>query len=118
MWDLLSKKSYDDFKEIAVDGVQMVAFSLVMLQELQEELSLDLWVSHTPGSLFVYFRQPREDIVRHYSLGSKPLKVKTVDGTFEQRIYSHICLMPHVTKNLVLQFVEELREPGAFAIDN
>jgi hypothetical protein len=56
--------------------------------------------------------------VRRYSLGSKPLKVKTVDGTFEERIYSHICLMPHVTKNLVLQFVEELREPGAFAIDN
>ena len=118
MWDLLSKKSYDDFKEIAVDGVQMVAFSLEMLQELQEELSIDLWVSHTPGSLFVYFRQPREDIVRRYSLGSKPLKVKTVDGTFEQRLYSHICLMPHVTKNLVLKFVEELREPGAFPIDN
>ena len=114
IWDLLSKKSYDDFKEMAVDGVQMVAFSLKMLQELQKELSIDLWVSHTPGSLFVYFRQPREDIVRRYSLGSKPLKVKTVDGKFEERIYSHICLMPHVTKNLVLRFIEELRGVGAW----
>jgi histidine decarboxylase len=118
MWDLLSKKSYDDFKEIAVSGVQMVAFSLKKLQELQKELSLDLWLSHTPGSLFVYFRQPREDIVLRYSLGSEPLKVKTVDGTFEQRIYSHICLMPHVTNNLVLRFIEELRGPGAFPIQN
>ncbi|CAB4027219.1 histidine decarboxylase [Paramuricea clavata] len=118
MWDLLSKKSYDDFKEIAVSGVQMLAFSLKKLQELQKELSLDLWLSHAPGSLFVYFRQPREDIVLRYSLGSEPMKVKTVDGTFEQRIYSHICLMPHVTKNLVLRFIEELRGPGAFPIQN
>ena len=118
LWDLLSKKSYDDFIEIAVHGVEMVAFSMNKFQELQEELSFDLWLSHMPGSLFVYFRQPRQDIVRRYSLASKPLKVKTLGGTFEDRIYSHICLMPHVSKKLVLQFIEELRAPGAFPIQN
>ncbi len=118
LWDLLSKKSYDDFKEIAVHGAEMVAFSLKKFQDLQKELSFDLWLSHTLGSLFVYFRQPRQDIVRRYSLASKPLKVKTLGGTFEDRIYSQICLMPHVTKKLVLQFIEELRAPGAFPIQN
>ena len=114
MWDLLSKKSYDDFKEMAARGSKMVTFSLKKLEELQKELPLDLWLSHTPGSLLVYFRQPRQDIVRRYCLGSKPLRVKTADGTLEDRIYSHIGLMPHVSKNLVLQFIEELRAPGAF----
>ena len=116
MWDLLSKKSYDDFKVMAVGGVEMVAFSMMKLQELQNELPVDLWLSHTPGSLFVYFRQPNQEIVRRYCLGSKPLKVKTDGGSFEDRIYSHICLMPHVTKNLVLQFIKELQAPEAFPV--
>ena len=116
MWDLLSKMSYDDFRDMAVRGVEMVAFSMMKLQELQKELPFDLWLSHTPGSLFVYFRQPNQDIVRRYCLGSKLLKVKTVGGTFEDRIYSQICLMPHVTENLVLHFIEELRAPGAFSV--
>lgn len=114
IWDLLSKKSYEDFKEMAVRGEQMVKFSLQKLEELQKELPFDLWLSHSPGSLFVYFRQPREDIVRRYSLGSNPLNIKKEDGAFERRIYSRICLMAHVSENLVLQFIEELRAPGAF----
>ena len=114
MWDLLSRKSYDDFKEMAMRGEQMVKFSLKMLEELQKELLLDLWLSHSPGSLFVYFKQPREDIVRRYSLGSDPLTIKNQNGTFEQRVYSHICLMPHVSENLIVQFIQELRAPGAF----
>ena len=118
MWDLLSKKSYEHFKEMAVSAEQMVEFSLKELEELQRQLPFDLWLSHTQGSLFVYFRQPREDIVRRYCLASKPLKIKTADGTFEHRLYSHICLMPHVSKNLVLQFVKELRAPGAFSSHN
>ena len=118
MWDLLSKKSYDDFKDMAVLGVEMVAFSMMKLRELQKELSFDLWLSHTPGSLFVYFRQPKQDIVRRYCLGSKPLRIKTVDGTFEDRVYSHICLMSHVTEDLILRFVDELRAPGAFPNQN
>ena len=118
MWDLLSKKSYGDFKDTAVRGVEMVAFSMMKLRELQNELPVALWLSHTPGSLFVYFRRPNQDIVRRYCLGSKPLRIKTVDGTFEDRIYSHICLMPHVTEDLILQFVDELRAPGAFPNQN
>ena len=118
IWDLLSKKSYDDFKELTVRGERMVAFSLNKLTELQKELSLDLWLSHTPGSLFVYFRRPSQDIVCRYCLASSPLKVKTGDGIFEKRIYSHICLMPHVSENLVLQFIKELRAPGAFPDQN
>ena len=118
MWDLLSKKSYGDFKDMAVRGVEMVAFSMMKLRELQNELPVALWLSHTPGSLFVYFRRPNQDIVRRYCLGSKPLRIKTVDGTFEDRIYSHICLMPHVTEDLILQFVDELRAPGAFPNQN
>ena len=114
VWDLLSKMSYDDLIDMAVRGAELVAFSMMKLQELQKELPFDLWLSHTPGSLFVYFRQPNQDIVRRYCLGSKQLKVKTVDGIFEDRIYSQICLMPHVTENLVRHFIEELRAPGAF----
>ena len=114
IWDLLSRKSYDDFKDLTVRGEQMVVFSFNKLAELQKELSLNLWLSHTPGSLFIYFRKPRQDIVRRYCLASSPLKIKSADGTFENRIYCHICLMPHVSEKLVLQFIQELRAPGAF----
>ena len=113
IWDLLSRKSYDDFKDLTVHGEQMVEFAFNKLAELQKELSMNLWLSHTPGSLFIYFRKPRQEIVRRYCLASSPLKIKS-DGTFEDRIYSHICLMPHVSEKLVLQFIQELRAPGAF----
>ena len=114
MWELFSNKSYRDFTEIAAREDQVVMFLLGSLQKLEKELCVDLWLSHTPGSLFVCFKQPRQDIVRRYSLASMLLNVKCADGTFERRICSHICVMPHVTKKLILRFIEELRAPGAF----
>jgi histidine decarboxylase len=114
MWELLSNKSYRDFTEIAAREDQVVMFLLGSLQKLEKELCVDLWLSNTPGSLFVCFKQPRQDIVRRYSLASILLNVKCAVGTFERRICSHICVMPHVTKKLILRFIEELRDPGAF----
>ncbi|CAB4015229.1 histidine decarboxylase [Paramuricea clavata] len=114
MWELFSNKSYRDFAEIAAREDQVVIFLLSSLQELEKELRVDLWISHTPGSLFVCFKQPRQDIVRRYSLASILLNIKFADGTFDRRICSHICVMPHVTKKLILSFIEELRAPEAF----
>ena len=114
MWDLFSRKSYKDFTEIALAEEKMVKFAHKNLHDLQEELLIDLEISHSPGSLFVCFKQPRQDIVRRYSLGSNTLKVKSVDGTYKPTIYSHICLMPHVTENQILCLMNELRTPGAF----
>ncbi|CAB4024733.1 Hypothetical predicted protein, partial [Paramuricea clavata] len=109
MWELFSNKSYRDFAEIAAREDQLVMFLRSSLQELEKELRVDLWLSHTPGSLFVCFKQPRKDIVRRYSLASMLLNVKSADGTVERRIYSHICVMAHITKKLILRFIEELR---------
>ncbi|XP_028403479.1 serine decarboxylase 2-like isoform X2 [Dendronephthya gigantea] len=114
LWDLLSRKSYNDLVEIVVREEAMVTFSLGKFRDLERDLKLDLWLLHSPGSLFILFKQPRQDIVRRYSLASKALNVKTPDGEFERRIYSRICLMPHVTADLILQLIEELRTPSAF----
>ncbi len=59
LWDLLSKKSYDDFKEIAVHGVEMVAFSMNKFQELQKELSFDLWLTQRVHCLFISDNQDK-----------------------------------------------------------
>jgi histidine decarboxylase len=96
----------------------MLVFLLSNLQELEKELRVDLWLSNSPGSLFVCFKQPRQDIVRRYSLAAHLLKTKSRDGIFERRICSHICVMPHVTKKLILRFIEELRTPEAFPNQN
>ncbi|CAB3981229.1 histidine decarboxylase [Paramuricea clavata] len=118
MWDLLSKKSYQDFTEIAARGHEMVVFLLSNLRKLEKELRVDLWLSNSPGSLFVCFKQPNQDIVHRYSLASHLLKIKSTDGIFKQRVCSHICLMSHVTKKIILRFIEELRAPVAFPNQN
>ena len=114
MWDIFSSRSYEDFIQVVVDEEKMVKLVLKHLHHLQDELLLGLWISHSPSSLFICFKQPREDIVRRYCLASQVVKVRSVDGTYKPRIYSHICLMPHVKEDLIENFMKELRQPGAF----
>ena len=116
LWDLLSRKSHRDLTQEAVKGEKIAKFTLKKFQDLEKSLEQDLWLSRSPGSLLICFKQPRKDIVRKYSLACNTLLVKTKQGTSEKRLFSHICVMPHVCEELIEKFINELMEPGAFPV--
>ena len=47
--DVLLRKSYDDFIEIPLREEEKVIFTLGKFRDLERELKLDLWLSHSPG---------------------------------------------------------------------
>ena len=114
MWDLLSKKSYEDLVNDAVKHANVVAFAFKLLRELEKDLGDDLWLSHSPGSLFICLKPPKEEIVVKYSLASHVVLVQSKRGKIERKIVARICVMAHVDQELIEEFVEELRQPGAF----
>ena len=118
LWDFLSKNSHQELAERAVRGQKMTKFAYKKLQELEKELGIDLWLSRSPGSLFICFKQPREDIVHKYSLACNTLLVKTTQGKLERRLYCHLCVMPHVNKELIEDFIKALKMPGSFPLQD
>jgi len=57
----------------------------------------------------VWFRQPTKDIVFKYSLACVPLDVGGVEHD-----YSHLYVMPHVTKEMIDDLIDDLGRPGVF----
>ena len=114
VWDFLSKKSYHYLTEEAVKAEKIVSFLFKKFQDLEKDLGEDLWLSRSPGTLMVCFKQPREDIVLKYSLACDKLLVETKQGGLERRLYSHISVMPHVQEDLIERIMNELMSPGAF----
>ena len=94
--------------------MKIVSFLFKKFQDLEKDLGDDLWLSRSPGTLMVCFKQPREDIVLKYSLACDKLLVETKQGALERRLYSHISVMPHVQEDLIERIMNELMSPGAF----
>ena len=119
VWDLLSKKSYEDLANDTVKHANVVAFALKLLRELEKDLGEDLWLSHSHGSLFICLKPPKEEIVLKYSLFvCNVLLVQSKQGKLKNRLVARICIMSHVDEELIEEFVKELREPGAFPSQN
>ncbi|EDY51463.1 hypothetical protein SSCG_04668 [Streptomyces clavuligerus] len=57
----------------------------------------------------MWFQQPRAEITAKYTLACVPLDLGGV-----RHDYSHVYVMPHVTRELVDELVDELYRPGAF----
>ena len=77
-----------------------------MLRYLQDHiLKEDLLVARSDLSLSIRFRRPNSDLCKKYSLSNE-----TIDG----HQYSHIFIMEHVTEELLNEFIEDLKVPGAF----
>ena len=85
---------------------------------LEKELKLDLWVTRIHEyALTVLFRRPNDKIVFKYILSSEKLLVND-GGILEERIYSHIYLMEHITYAKIDELVEDLRQPEAFPVQD
>lgn len=109
-WDYLAKNSYADQIKKALYTNELTHYAHQKLLQLQKELKQDLWVAHTPLSLTIRFKRPNPSIVFKYSLANESMYFK---GN-EKRDYSHIYLMAQVTTTLIDDFIEDLRQQGAF----
>lgn len=110
LWDFLSRHSYDKQIERALQTQRLAEYAYRRLQGLERQVG-DLWVERSPLSLTVRFRKASDRICLKYSLASESL---FVDG--EDREYSHLYAMPHVTRAMIDGLVEDLSEADAFAL--
>ncbi|BDR72680.1 hypothetical protein K144316041_13880 [Clostridium tetani] len=109
LWYYIATHSYEDCKNMILDCQDTAKYTVEKLNELSKKSGIDLWVEYSSKSLTIRFKEANPDIVFKYSLSGEILYVNG-----EKRAYSHIYIMPHVTKNLIDKFIEDLSKPGAF----
>ena len=113
MWLHISSTSFNDEIKKISDMLEVADYAEAELRALQNELNLDLWVTHTRLSLAIYFKKPNREIFRKYSLSGK-----TLYFSGELRDYCHIYVMHHVQRDSIDRFIADLRLPGAFPAQN
>jgi len=110
LWDFFAKNSYEDLINRAVSCEKLAAYAKKQLKTVQEHHpEIDLFVERTPLALTVRFRKPNDRIVYKYSLSCETLLIND-----EERHYAHIFTMDSVTKELIDEFISELKQPDAF----
>lgn len=109
LWDYYSKHSYEELINKTLYTRNMAEYAVSELRELERHLGMDLWVEYSPHSLTIRFKQVNEKLTFKYSLSGEVLYVKN-----ERRAYSHIFIMESVTPQLIGNFINDLKAPGAF----
>lgn len=114
-WDYISRMSYDDNIEKAVETLTMAKYLEEKLKGLECTLkqkfgpSVDLWIARSSLSLTVRFRLVNEDLNYKYSIDTDTYLVPVVDqSASEKRSYSHIFAMHSLTKALVDEFISDV----------
>ena len=121
LWDYISRMSYSDNIDKAVETLEVSHYLATKLREFEAELiqrfpeeDIDLWIAQSRLSLTVRFRLVNEDLNYKYSLDTDRLTVPFVDDdgiTLKQgRSYSHIFVMYSVNRQLVDEIIADLRE--------
>ena len=101
---------YEEQAKIAVTALNIAAYSVQKLKELELEIKQDLRIIHSPSSMAVCFKRPHERIMRKYSLSGHWLHI---EGEWHQ--YVHMYIAKGVTKAKIDEFIGDLRMPGAFS---
>ena len=97
LWTYISTHSYEDQVQKVLHCVDMAKYTYMKLKRLETNLNMDLWVSHSyEYSLSLYFQKPNDEIVYNFTLSSENLLVNE-NGFVQERQYSHIYTMEHVT---------------------
>ena len=110
IWDFLAQNSYENLINRAVRCENLADYAEEQLKIVQEyHPEIDLYVERTPLALTVRFRKPNEQIVYKHSLSCETLLIND-----EERHYAHIFTMDSVTKEVIDEFISELKQPDAF----
>lgn len=96
---ILQHMGYDAFEKQAAEMLENTEY----LQEKFDEMGYPAW--HMPYSNTVFFKRPPEWIRKKYMLANGFLR--EYGGEL-----SHIVVMQHVKKNLIDEFIEDLRAAG------
>jgi len=113
LWDYFSKNSLEDLRKKADYSMEMAQYAFSQLRKLERNLEQDLWVDYSPRTFTVRFKKANPNIVFKYSLSEEIL---LVNG--EKRVYNHIYLMGHVTRDLIDQLVKDLYNEHASILDD
>jgi histidine decarboxylase len=113
LWSYCSSNSYDQQVDSIVYCLNLAKYAHCKMKELEAELKDDLYVYRAPASLAVLFKRPNDVIVNKFTLCCSDL---TIDG--QLRHYAHLYAMPSVTKEMIDNFIEDLKRPEAFAKEN
>ncbi|WP_246150813.1 pyridoxal-dependent decarboxylase [Streptomyces qinzhouensis] len=117
MWNHLAQLGEEEQTRQAAEALNVAEYTAARLRELSALLRErgEPWaedgieVGHGDHALSVWFQQPRAEITAKYTLACVPL-----DLGGERHDYSHVYVMPHVSRELVDELVEDLSRPGAF----
>lgn len=110
LWSYISMYDYEEQAKIAVTALNIAAYSVQKLKELELEIKQDLRIIHSPSSMAVCFKRPHERIMRKYSLSGHWLHI---EGEWHQ--YVHMYIAKGVTKAKIDEFIGDLHMPGAFS---
>jgi histidine decarboxylase len=114
-WDYLSRMSYEDNMEKALDTLNVAAYLEKELRKLEAKLQkkfcldVDLWIARSQLALTVRFRRVNPIISYKWTIDGEKLVVPTSKGK-EERYYSHVFVMHPVDKERVDEFINDLRE--------
>lgn len=112
LWDYLARRSERQQIEKAIALMDLAEFACTTLKSIRRTTEpTDLWVGRSPFSLTIHFRRPNEDIVERFSLSNDTLKVGD-----EERHYSHIFIMEHVTREMIAALARALGADDAYPV--
>lgn len=110
-WTYISTHSYETQVKKVIRCLDLTEYAYQKLKQLEKDIDMNLWVTRSHKlALTVHFRKPNDDIVFKYTLSNENL---LIDGQ-EERAYSHIYSMEHVTEAKLDEMIADLRKPGAF----
>ena len=109
LWSFISLNSYDAQVSTVLKCLSIAEYVLQSLKDLQQKLSIDLWISYTSPSLSIVFRRPAARIVQKYTLSCSTLWIDS-----QVRHVCQICTLKHVSKQTIDALVEDLQAPDAF----
>lgn len=104
LWNYAARNSFEAQLERALSTEEVAVYAHDRLRELEDRRQEDLWVARTsPCSLTIRFKAASPEIQHKYSLSGETLYVHGI-----KRQYSHIFIMPHVTRALIDDLVADL----------
>lgn len=110
LWDYLARHSYKDQIKRAVECENLAIYTEEQLKTVQNIHSeIDLWIERSYLSLSVRFRKPNDKIVQKYTLSAQTCLIND-----EERTQVHIYIMPLVTKEMIDELINDLKQPDAF----
>lgn len=119
MWDFISRISYEECMQRALDAHDAAEYLESAMRDLERELRFrfgdepDLWIARSRLALTVRFRLVNQELSNAWSLSSQRLWVPVGPSKRQARTYSHLYVRSSMTRSDIDRFVDSLRNACA-----